>query len=410
MVEYSDGPEYPRRVLYVDHHDGFAGGQRSLLVLLSKLSRSEFQPYVACDARDGDFRRALKDTDCNVIPIAMNRSDSRHVAESDIHQRPLGMFLGAPTVARAVWQLRNVVSSYSIDLLYANSFKAGALCSLVSRSCGIPLIFRARTSRQYSNHGWIDRFICASSHVVFANSEYVAEGFRPITRDPDKIVKIYNPLEEVRGCESAAENAKRMLRKKYQLRPDSPVIGLVGRISERKRPLDLVKAAPEILRRFPDATFLLIGEPDMVDHGEYASRVQRAVEQLGLADRVKFTGFLSEITTVIQGLDALVLPSVAEPLARAIIEAMSVGVPVVASDSGGNQEIVESEHNGLLFKTGDPLHLASQLLRVLEDSHFASQLGESGRKFVQESFSDDATVGREEQWYRSLCESRTSAA
>jgi glycosyltransferase involved in cell wall biosynthesis len=102
-------------------------------------------------------------------------------------------------------------------------------------------------------------------------------------------------------------------------------------------------------------------------------------------------------------MDVFVLPSVSEGMSNTLLEAMAAGVPVLASDVGGNVEIIEPERSGLLFRCGDESHAAAQLLRLLESADLRRTLGQEGAMRVRRDFSIEAMLQRYATLYRRVC-------
>lgn len=385
------------KILYIDHYPGIAGGQKSLLVLLSKLDRESFQPIVACDNYQGKFYKELTDRDLGIYQVKMNHEGIMERSEGNIYKSPLQLFGNLPLVVKATWRLMKLVRRLGIDLIHANSFKAGVFGSLISNITGVPLIFRARSSRYYSYHGWIDNFICSSADAILANSEFVARSFN---RWEDKIFTIFNPIDLAKFNPTVAKEHK--IRDEFCVSDSSKLVGLVGRITPRKRQEDLIRAIPEIIEEVGDIKFLLIGEEREQQDAKYPRRIKKMIDNLEISEKVIFTGYRDDIVDVMSALDALVLPSLEEPLARVLIEALALKVPIVASRSGGTPEIIKDGETGLLFPPKDSEQLAENVLQLLSKKKLAQHLTDHGEKLVKRSFSNQATVEKEERIYISL--------
>jgi glycosyltransferase involved in cell wall biosynthesis len=139
-----------------------------------------------------------------------------------------------------------------------------------------------------------------------------------------------------------------------------PVVGFVGRLEERKGPLDLCLAAPAIRARHPDARIVIVGDDVHAVDPRYAARVRAApgVEQVR---------WVHDAASLMRHLDVLVLPSHEEPFATVVAEAMAAGTPVVATDVDSVPEIVENGTSGILVARGDVRALAEAVSRVLDD-------------------------------------------
>ncbi len=158
-----------------------------------------------------------------------------------------------------------------------------------------------------------------------------------------------------------------------------PVIGIIGALHPDKGQLDLLRAAPAVLRAFPEARFRLVGA---VADEAYARRLYQRAKALG-ASRVEFSGAVPSPTDALAGLDVLAVASHREALGRVILEAFAGGIAVVASDAGGIPEVVEPGYNGLLFPRGNAAELARTLVQLLGDQSLRERLIRGGRESYQ---------------------------
>jgi glycosyltransferase involved in cell wall biosynthesis len=152
---------------------------------------------------------------------------------------------------------------------------------------------------------------------------------------------------------------------------DGLVVGNVARLVEQKDQRTLVASAPEILDRFPDARFVVVGDGPL--RGDLESRAAGLPFEL--------TGERADVPDLLAGFDVFAFPSLYEGLCLAVIEAQAAGVPVVATPVGGIRETVVDGETGLLVPPQDPHALATAVCRVLEDEELAARLAaEAGRR------------------------------
>jgi glycosyltransferase involved in cell wall biosynthesis len=143
----------------------------------------------------------------------------------------------------------------------------------------------------------------------------------------------------------------------------------------------LIDAFRPIVARWPHARLWLVGD------GPQRSELIQRVADANLRFNVLLPGSFDDIESILHAADVFVLPSLHEGLSVSLLEAMSAGVPVIASDIPGNREVIEHDRNGLLFPTRDTDTLAEQLALLLHDKERANRLGQAGRKKVETSFS-----------------------
>ncbi|MDR7082011.1 glycosyltransferase involved in cell wall biosynthesis [Arthrobacter ginsengisoli] len=165
-----------------------------------------------------------------------------------------------------------------------------------------------------------------------------------------------------------------------------------GRLNPSKGHKDLLAAVRLLTDSGIDARLVIAGEDELGGTG-YRLELERLIAELDLAGRVSLLGAVSEgvIRTGLEDAHVFALASHAEPLGVAIMEAMSLSVPVVVTGAGGVPELVQDQHSGLLVRTNNPAHLAAALARVLNTPDLAGQLGTEGRRRVANRF--DSTRG-----------------
>ncbi|HUT53773.1 MAG TPA: glycosyltransferase family 4 protein [bacterium] len=185
-----------------------------------------------------------------------------------------------------------------------------------------------------------------------------------------------------------------------------PVIGTVGSLQFKrghlKGGMELLTAAGLILKERPEARFLLVGEINR-------ERFEKAAGPLGIADRFLLTGFRRDVARMMAACDFIIVPSVrAEGLTGTIRESMAMKRPVVATDVGGNRELVTDGETGFLAPPSDPAALARGALQLLSDRARTRAMGQAARQKVERLCSLTARVDAIEKIYRYALESSPS--
>jgi len=229
---------------------------------------------------------------------------------------------------------------------------------------------------------------------VFAVSELVRRhGIEVDGIDPSRVETIYNGLDLNEWTD--------------QWTPPLPtakpsgefLIATVGNIRPVKGHDVLIRAAAIVLKRFPDTTFTIAGE---ILEPEFFSSLQLLASTLGISDRIRFLGGVSDLRTYLASADLFVLPSRSEGFSNAIVEAMATALPVVATNVGGNAEAVQDQITGFIVPPDDPEALARAILLLLEDSSRARSMGSAGRILVGQRFTTDAMMRRITEQYAAL--------
>lgn len=181
------------------------------------------------------------------------------------------------------------------------------------------------------------------------------------------------------------------------------VVGSVGRFTTQKGYRYLIAAAPTVLERLPNVTFVLVGD------GELRQELQSQALNLGIADKILFAGQRPDVLPLIKSMDLFVLPSIYEGLPTVVMESMASGVPVVATDIPGTDELVRSGENGWLVPARQPQELAQAIVAALENPHLRQLYAQRAKDTVA-AFRIEAIAGQYEALYRAvLGEGATSA-
>jgi glycosyltransferase involved in cell wall biosynthesis len=177
-------------------------------------------------------------------------------------------------------------------------------------------------------------------------------------------------------------------RREIGIGDDVPLIGNVGMIRPDKGQLELVKAAPLVLEKRPDARFVIVGQgTGILKRG---INVRNAIDRAGFADKIIMAGYRWDTPNVFAACDMIVIASLRTEASPIVLrEAFASGRPVVASKVGDIPEIVRDRENGLLIEPGNPQALASAILEFISDSELAARCAANGLRYASENFSFD---------------------
>ena len=281
--------------------------------------------------------------------------------------------------------------------LYANLL--GIPAALVAR---VPVIISSqrdlahldlyRTRRRV----WVRRLQNLST-AVLTNANAVRDAVMAENHiAPGKIRVIYNGVDRERFIGKTRDRSwliKNADREKW--------VVLVGNMhSDVKGHPCLIEAASAVVREFPNIRFVLAGD------GEERQNFEQQVAHLGLQNNFLFLGRRDDVPQLLACCDIAALPSKAEGLPNAVLEYLAAGLPTVASQVGGNAEIIQDGKTGLLVPPGNPSALAEALLRLLRGPDFATSLGNRGREYVISEFSFQRMIENTDQLYTELLRQR----
>jgi len=312
---------------------------------------------------------------------------------SQLSARPLRTALVPGYVLASSVEATRLACSGRFDALHAFWPIPHAVPAMLARRVtGVPLVstfFGAELHWLASKHRFmrhVVRAIVRQSDAVTAISTFAAEALTTIAPEARPTIVPFGAA--VAPSRAVSDEGLRATTPNDRAR-----FVFVGRLVARKG-VDVLLRAVALLRSSVDAspcgpTLTVVGD------GEDRAKLQASAQSLGIADRVTFAGYVSrtELDTILRGCAALVLPAVPHPvlgtegLGVAIIEAMSYGRAVIASDTGGIRDVVLHERTGLLVPPGDATALAAAMQRLLEDESLAPRLGNAGEAYIRAHFS-----------------------
>ncbi len=196
------------------------------------------------------------------------------------------------------------------------------------------------------------------------------------------------------GFRVADERARARLRDELALPSNSRLIGTVGRLEPVKDQANLIRAFRQVRLGVPEAALVLVGD------GALRRELEAIAAAEGVADATRFLGDRSDVPQLLQGMDVFALSSVSEGYSIALLEACAAQLPIVATDVGGNGEIVRDRRNGLLVPARDADALAAALAELLSSPARAAAMGQAGRQWVTHEGSFRTMASRYETLYR----------
>jgi len=395
-----------RTILYFDHTAEISGGEIALLHLVTALDQTRFTPVVVL-AANGPLRERLESAHIKTIVLPLSSSITQMRKDSLGYKSLLQVGAIARIIAY-VFLLRRVMRDTQADLVHTNSLKADIIGGVAARLANVRVLWhvRDRISAEYLPRTvvWVFRRLCRCvPDVIVTNSHATMRTLKP-ERDEDA------PTDSRLGrseCHVVHDGVPMHVAPATEgdLSDGSPHVGLVGRISPWKGQHVFIEAAASVCARFPDARFHIIGAP-MFGEEDYAGAVRRQVTELGMADRIEFTGFRTDVPELIDNLDIVVHAStIGEPFGQVVIEGMVAGKPIIATDGGGVPEIVADGVTGLLVPMGSSSALAEAIVSLIERPDLAREMGAAGRKRVLNHFTVEHTARNIETVYDSVLNS-----
>jgi glycosyltransferase involved in cell wall biosynthesis len=339
----SEDPE-SLRVLMVDSERAWRGGQAQLHLLMRGLLDQGVTVQLAAPPDSESFRRGQ---------------------ELNVPLHPLPIAGGLDVVS--AWRLRRVIKRSRFDVVHSHASHAHSVAymacatlkprpsQVVSRRVGFAVATNRLSGAKY-RHG-ADLYLAISNGVrdVLVECGVPKERIRLVPSGID-----VEKIERFRGGDRA--------RAEFDIAGKTLVVGNVAALTANKGQVDFIRAARVVADRFPGTRFFVVGE------GEMRSELEALVRELKLDGVVVFTGFREDRLEIMSMFTCFVLSSYLEGLGTSIMDAQAMGIPVVATDTGGVPDIVEDGVTGLLVPPGDANALAQAIVRLLEDEGLKQHL------------------------------------
>jgi glycosyltransferase involved in cell wall biosynthesis len=366
------------RIAYVIPTLDQSGAERQLTLLATSLPREKYAVRVIALQRGGPYLKVLQDAGIEVKVLGKRfRFD------------PLTWYL-----------LRHELRSFQPDIVQSFLFAANSYVRLPGiTSAGAKIVVSERCVDSWKS-GWqlsLDRRQVSRTDAMTANSKSVAEFYTGIGVPEDLITVIPNALP-ISTSPYSPQQARNIL----GLSEKHRVVGFVGRLAPQKRLQDIVWAFQLLHQLVENARLVLIGS------GPERDSLAELATSFGCRDRIIFAGHREDAAALMTAFDAFVLGSEFEGMSNSLMEAMSIGLPCIASDIAPNRELIIDEENGLLFPVGKAPTLAKLAAKVLTDPDLAQRLGEAAQNHIATHHTVEQMLEAHESMYRRLMKSSVS--
>lgn len=363
----------PHVLLIIDQlSTTLGGGERAVLQLASHLPEHGFQASIMTFSLHPESPALKQMTTAPIYSLPLRNT---HNIEA----------------LRAAIQLRQFIRREGVAIVHTVFESSDLWAGFVTRvTTGAKLVWSRRDMGilRMPKHRIAYQLMARIPHAVVAVSEKVRQYcIQTDGIDSARAHTIYNGL-----------NIERYMNKQNRCRGGQRVIS-VGNIRRVKGHDIFIRAAAIIAQQFPRARFSIAGD---VLEPQYFQELLMLVDGLGLADRFRFEGGVTDLPSFLAEADIFVLPSRSEGFSNALIEAMASSLPVIATRVGGNAEAVQDGVTGLLVPTEDPDSLAEALQELLADSERSRAMGEAGRRLAIREFSNDRVVNQVADIYHRL--------
>ncbi|MCW5799582.1 MAG: glycosyltransferase family 4 protein [Nitrospira sp.] len=345
-------------ILYLSTSSGPGGAERVISSLVASLDPTRYRPLL-CLFRPGWLQE---------------RAESQGVRTFVI-----------PTQGMTDWrwalQFKRILEQEKVDLIHAHEFDANTQGTFVAALAGLPIVATVHGKNYFGEklrrrlaYRWVSR----NATMVAVSEDLKQFIVEKVGVSPNRVKVLYNGVNLLPICNSVEVGE---CRKELGLPPSHRIVGVVGNLYPVKGHQYLIDSIPTVLSKCPDTSFVFAGR------GALEAELRGQVHRLGLDARVFFLGLRQDIPRILSMIDVFVLPSLSEGLSMAILEAMIAGKPVVATQVGGNPELVLNGETGFLTPPRDSQALAASLITLLMNKTQAQRFGEQGKRRAERQFS-----------------------
>jgi len=367
-------PKTPTRILHITFNMGFGGTEQVIRQLITNLDSTQFECEIACiDGEIGAIGRALE--------------ADKGIA---VHTRQRKPGLDLATIG---W-LRNLIKRGRFDIVHCHQYSPYTYGWFAHWGTGARLVFtehgRFHPDRHRTKARFINPIIALTSHRLVAISSATREALVEYEYFPrNRIDVIYNGIAPL----SVNPEKQQALRTELGAQPDETVIGTVARLDAVKNQALMLRATRALLDQNYKVRLLLVGD------GPERQNLQALATELNLGASVIFTGFQSQPADYLSLMDIFLLPSFTEGTSMTLLEAMSLGIPTVATRVGGTPEIVADGETGTLTESDNLGEFTSALKLLLEQPNTRQQMADKAKQRFSERFSVAQMVQQYQKLY-----------
>jgi D-inositol-3-phosphate glycosyltransferase len=365
----------PRNVAFIHPYAVLYGAEQSLLALLRQLDRSKYTPHLVLLSIDGPLAEAARSTGAvvHILPWLQQAKRARW------RER-----------LRSALRLRKWLREHRIRIVHVNIWVNDdpGTYWLAAKLAGARCVIGVRTQLERDLDPRDQIWLARTDRIVSVSRKAVAPLLAPqrldrLGRVKSERVLVIPPsrdLEALRRTEPASAAALAAI----GLR-GGQIVGAVAAINAIKRPDVFLRAAALLAATRPELQFVMIGgayDPEHAKSAEYVAGVKRLAEDLGIAHRVVFAGFRSDAVALMRHFSVLVVSSMKEGHSGVMIEAMALGVPVVASAVGGIPDTITDPDTGSLIHSFEPGDYAAAVTRYLDNPELVRRVTDAAREAV----------------------------
>lgn len=359
-----------------------------------------------------EWSRFLLERDCQVHVLSTDRRTVRELRKIGgvqvVRDIPIPRDIAPLADLKAAMRLLRLFSHKRFDVVHTYTSTPGFLGRLMGRLAGVPVVLHHQA-------GWpVNQFSLAHERFLFTPLEYVAvsastrsicvshavaQQAKQLHIAPQsKLVTICNGIDPAPFLDATEHDLGTKVRRELRVGSECLLLGNTGRLAAQKDNATLIRSIAVLNRMLPDKPFLLL----LAGDGPQKAELESLAQSSGVADRVRFLGFYTNIPGLLAALDVFISPSLWEGLSISLLEAMATARPIVASGILPNAELIEHGLTGLLVPPRSPEQIAQAIARFVRQPDLAQACASAARQRVLEHYSIDRMFEQTWDLYVSL--------
>lgn len=356
------------------------GMKKHLLSILLGLDREKYQLAVGCS-------------------FDKNTSDYLHENGVLVYHVDICDGLNVSKDASAIIKIRNMIRDFKPEIIHFHGAKVSLIGRFACFGYNLKIVMTVHNFPEYKRMNKIkkrlylsmNKYLNKKTNAIITVSEALK---RAIVDEeniaPEKVKVIYNCVD----LSTYVDNPSLDFRKEYNLEPDTLLIGCISRLIPSKGVQDLIKAL-EILKGRVKVFAFVAGD------GPYLNYLQDMVQKAKL-ENIRFLGYRNDINDFLRNIDIFVLPSHSEGFGISVAEAMTLGVPVIATNVGGIPEIIENNEDGIIVNPESPNDLANAIEILATNTDLRNKFSKKGREYIVSNFSKEKMLNDIDILYENL--------
>ncbi len=372
------------KILYViDRIAGIYGSEKHLLELIQGLDKNVFAPVVV--ALNPDVAPEFEELSIPVFKF---------------HIKKVYSLLSAIAFKNII----SIIREYKFDIIETFHTTSDVIGAFLGRMNGVKVILSNRRDMGFlrkNEHDLAYPCINRMVHTIKVVCKAGADHFSERERTPREKYKVfYNGVHVEKYSKVRID--KDSLRQSLGLRSSDTVIGVVSNLKKIKGQMNLIEMAEQLSVRRNNIKYLVVGGGLKNTKNEYLEKLKRIINEKKLNNKFIFTGHRKDVPAILQILDIAVLPSLTEGCSNALLEYMASGKPVIATDVGGNPELIREGITGFLVPPNNGQRLAEKAALLIESEDLRKKMGRAGLEHVMNKFNFQRTINKETAFYSKL--------